>query len=64
MKILCHFISCDLIFIANAETYTGEKVGIYQCRRCNEISRGSPKFLPKTPDISNTFVEENLNKGE
>lgn len=36
MSLLCWFLTCKLVWIADAQN-----CGLYQCRRCKTVSRGA-----------------------
>lgn len=54
MKILCKFLTCKYMFICNvmrrawssdSGLLSYNRVGLYQCTRCKEVSIGSPVVL-------------------
>lgn len=42
MKILCHFRPCQWIHITNILVSVDAVLGLWQCRRCKELSLGRP----------------------
>lgn len=51
MRILCIFLPHKWIHIMNVEGIGGFiSIGLYQCRRCKEISKGSPRQFVSAED--------------
>lgn len=72
MKFLCHFIPCDYQHIMDGIGMYGQ-IGLYQCSRCKEVSKGGPKnpILFKQKEESRRLAgktikisKENLSKEE
>ena len=42
MKILCHFLPCQWIHITNILVSVDAVLGLWQCRRCKNLSLGRP----------------------
>lgn len=63
MEWICWFRPCSYIHIVNIPGVraTDPATGLYQCRRCKEISRGKPRYCSTRWD-ADTYKIEKKNK--